>query len=192
MTSHYFIAIHLPETIQDYFSEWQRELKQELPYKQWPHKKDLHITLKFLGPVADDQLTNLEEQLQDLQQCAAFSLATGQLGTFGNPVKPRVLWAGVEKTEPLIQLQKTVEDQCAAAGWKREKRNYRPHVTLAKKWNGTEINGLEQKINNKSLEKQVWHVKNIFLFRIHPQQTPKYEVVSNYPLQGGGGTGSTH
>ncbi len=192
MSSHYFIAIHLPEMLQNYFSKLQQELKRELPYKQWPHKRDLHITLKFLGPVADNEVSLLQHQLQNMEQSAPFTLETGGLGTFGNPKKPRVLWAGVEKTEQLKQLQEKVEEHCLDAGYEKEKRDYRPHITLAKKWNGKEIENINEVIRGKKLEMQKWHVKNIVLFRIHPQKNPKYEAVSIYPLQGGGSNGTAH
>jgi 2'-5' RNA ligase len=191
MSSHYFITIHLSEALQNYFSKLQQELKRELPYKQWPHKRDLHITLKFLGSAADDKLTPLQNKLRDIQTYNRFSLETGDLGIFGNPMKPRVLWAGVEKTEALRKLQEKVEEQCTEIGFEEEKRDYRPHITLAKKWNGREINNIHQ-ILNKTVGKQVLQVENIVLFRIHPKETPKYEAVSKFALQGGGGTGSAY
>jgi 2'-5' RNA ligase len=192
MSAHYFIAIHLPETLQDYFSKWQHTLKQELPYKQWSHKQDLHITLKFLGPVADNKLTVLQNKLKEIGKYDPFSLAIRDFGTFGNPKKPRVLWAGLGKTESLVQLQAAVEKICSAAGFEKEKRAYCPHITLAKKWNGSEIKNLDQKLRNKKLDKQEWHVEDIVLFRIHPRESPKYEAVCKYPLQGGEGTGSAY
>jgi 2'-5' RNA ligase len=190
MSSHYFVAIHLPEEQQRYFSKRQQELKQEWPYKIWPHQADLHITLKFLGPVADDNLRLLQQELKEIQKSDPFTIETYGLGTFGNTGKPRVLWAGVEKTEPLIQLQQKVEAQCSAAGFAKDKCAYVPHITLAKKWNSKEMKQTEQMLQNNRIEKQIWHVENIVLFRIHPQENPKYEAVSIFPLNGGGGTGA--
>src|SRR5690625_2331786 len=184
MSSHYFIAIHLPETLQGYFSKQQEKLKRELPYKQWPHKKDLHITLKFLGPVADEKLALLQRKLQGIQPFTPFSLETGDLGTFGNSKKPRVLWAGVKKTDPLKQLQEKVEEICSDAGFEMEKRAYRPHITLAKKWNGAEIENINQILSGKNLEKQKWQIVNIVLYRIHPKEKQKYEAVSVFSFQG--------
>lgn len=190
MQSHYFIAIHLPEEVQSYFYEKQQELKRELPYKQWPHKKDLHITLKFLGPMTDGKLNQLQRILLDIKHCEAFSLETGPLGTFGNPNKPRVLWAGVNKPEALKNLQAKVEACCAEAGFEKEKRAYRPHITLAKKWDGEKINNRQQITGSKTMKRHIFAVKEIVLFRIHPSETPKYEAVFTFPLKGGGNTGA--
>ncbi|MFA1820267.1 RNA 2',3'-cyclic phosphodiesterase [Virgibacillus oceani] len=192
MSSHYFIAIHLPETLQMYFSTWQEDLKREFPYKQWPHKEDLHITLKYLGAMDDNKLTLLENKLQDINRFDHFSLETGELGTFGNPKKPRVLWAGVKKTEALMRLQRNVEKICADVGFEKEKRDYRPHITLAKKWDGAEIKNINQILGSKTLIKQTLPVEDIVLFRIHPKENPKYEAVAKILVQGGGNTGSAY
>ena len=192
MSPHYFIAIQLPKTLQTYFSAWQEELKQEFSYKQWPNKKDLHITLKFLGAVDDNKLTLLQNKLQDMERFDQFCLETGAFGIFGNPKKPRILWAGVDKTKALSELREAVERICSEVGFIEEKRDYSPHITLAKKWNDTEIKNINQLLGSKKAAKQILQVENIVLFRIHPKENPKYETVAKIELQGGGDTGSTH
>jgi len=174
--SHYFIAIHMNEKLREIFSSWQEELNDVFPFKQWPHKEDLHITLKFLGEVDDRKIERLVKELLAVETIAAFDLAVGGLGTFGK----RVLWVGVEKNDPLKELQEVVEQAALNIGYEKEKREYRPHITLAKRWQGEDsaLPYIEDKWNRSySL-----HVKEIVLFRIHPSESPKYEVVERFPL----------
>ena len=42
------------------------------------------------------------------------------------------LWAGVEKTEPLLRLQSKIEGACVQAGLAPEGRKFHPHITLAR------------------------------------------------------------
>lgn len=45
--SHYFIGIQVKPELAEQLSEWQTNLAQHLPYKQWTDKSDFHITLVF-------------------------------------------------------------------------------------------------------------------------------------------------
>lgn len=184
--SHYFIAIQLSDQLQDIFTSWQKKLQNVLPYRQWYNKKDLHITLKFFGAVELGKLEKLMANLERVEELSAFSMEVGTLGTFGNPKNPRVLWAGVERVEPLINVQKTVELAALEVDFPKESREYSPHITLAKKWNGetgisyrTVIENLEKEFNTKVS----MHVSEITLFQIHPNRARKYEPIRIYELR---------
>ncbi|MFC4022200.1 RNA 2',3'-cyclic phosphodiesterase [Oceanobacillus longus] len=183
--SHYFIAIQLPQELQTSLSDWQHKLKGQLAYKQWPHREDLHITLKFLGEVEGNKIQQLIKELQAVQEIPVFDLIVGGIGTFGNPKKPRVLWAGVEGTDRLSVLQHIVESCSQKIGYEKENRQYRPHITLAKKWDGEStlsgetLTGLQQQFTDK----QPMHIAEVVLFQIHPTKSPKYEVVERFPLK---------
>ena len=183
--SHYFIAIQLPREVQTNLFVYQEKLKEQLSYKQWSHREDLHITLKFLGEVESNNLQQLIKKLQEIQEVPPFDLNVGGIGIFGNPKKPRVLWAGVEHTDGLSKLQQSVEECTVQIGIEKEKREYRPHITLAKKWAGEDtlakdtLSLLQEKFNQ--IEKM--HVADVVLFRIHPAEAPKYEVMERFALK---------
>src|SRR5699024_6116423 len=131
---HYFIAISLPRPLKQKLAKWQGELKNVLSYKQWPHKDDLHITLKFLGEMDDNMIDMLHQKLTQLTTLKPFYTTIDSVGTFGHPERPRVVWAGVHLNKDLIFLQDKVEKLSMEAGFKKESRKYIPHITLAKKW----------------------------------------------------------
>lgn len=180
--SHYFIAIPLDHALKDYFSIWQDSLKEQLPYKQWPYKEDLHITLKFLGPVEPNKLNDLINKLKGIEQLKEFELTVGTIGTFGNPLKPRVLWAGVEKTDELVVLHNQVEECAERVGFAKENREYRPHITLAKKWaegrNDSSLAGIKNKYNDQ----RKLYVNEVVIYQIFPSRSPKYEIIQTYHL----------
>lgn len=182
-SSHYFIAVPVPVSLKNIFAEWQRNLQEKLSYKQWPAKDDLHITLVFLGAVDNDVLTRLMKDLNQIKKNQSFALNVGELGTFGNASKPRILFADVEKTEPLASLQKQVADCTDKLGFKKEQRPYRPHITLAKKWNGPANNPAITEAKQQYKGKKVtMDVHEVVVYRIHPGQSPKYETVAAYLL----------
>ncbi|QTN00128.1 RNA 2',3'-cyclic phosphodiesterase [Sediminibacillus dalangtanensis] len=180
--SHYFLGIPLDERIQQQLVLVQEKLRRhpDLAYKNWTHPQDMHITLKFLGPSADSTIKELTNSLQQFSQKDCFSLEVKGIGFFGNPQKPRVVWAGVEKTSPLAALQKQVDALCQTFGWSPEYRPYRPHITLAKKWAGT------KKVNAPITEELALgnlEVERIHLYQIHPSQTPKYKAIEIVSLK---------
>jgi len=61
-----------------------------------------------------------------------FQIEVVGLGTFGRPGFPRVIWAGVRPSAPLMRLQERVTVAVGALGLKVEDREYRPHVTLGR------------------------------------------------------------
>lgn len=184
-TAHYFIAIPLPKSLQRYLSNWQEELKEKLNYKQWPHSQDLHITLKFLGPVDDNKIGPLHHRLQKTTNTQPFTIEVGSIGTFGKADMPRVLWAGVNKTQNLANLQQQIERLLLNMGYEKETRPYRPHITLAKKWYGDAAGALLGNIKTNYSTQWEMVVERIVLYRIHPLSNPKYEPVYTYRLQGG-------
>lgn len=182
---HYFIGIPIPAPLQEVYSTWQYDLKQQLSYKQWPGQQDLHITLKFLGPVEQTDIKTMEKSLHQIEDIIAFSLETTGVGTFGNPKSPRVLFADVKKNKSIAFLHEKVESILGKHGFQREKRVYQPHITLAKKWNGSiaEDAVVDAKERYKA-NKHALTIAEINLYQIFPNRTPKYEVVSRYKLRG--------
>ncbi|GAA0429974.1 RNA 2',3'-cyclic phosphodiesterase [Lentibacillus halophilus] len=178
--SHYFIAIPLSEQWKQWLAVRQSEIKRQLPYKQWTHRDDLHVTMKFLGPVADSDLDMLLEQLHGLETIFAFHVHAGELGTFGNPSAPRVLWTGVEKTPDLINLHQCVEAAAADAGFQPEKRPFKPHITLAKKWNGSKMD--MKPWQERYSTQHVFTVDQVTVYRIFPAQLPKYQSIRTFDL----------
>ncbi|WP_100013279.1 RNA 2',3'-cyclic phosphodiesterase [Lentibacillus sediminis] len=179
--THYFLAVPLPAEVKEMLAKWQEQLRKNLPYKQWPHPEDLHITLKFFGPVSDNKRKQLTKSLRDLEKVRGFTIETGGIGFFGNPKKPRVLWAGAERTEALLSLAELAEEVSAQAGFAKENRPYRPHITLAKRWAGDEDPNLRE-LEKEFTERKRIDIEGIALYKIHPGQTPKYEPFEEFKL----------
>ncbi|WP_017185887.1 RNA 2',3'-cyclic phosphodiesterase [Alkalibacillus haloalkaliphilus] len=92
------------------------------------------------------------------------------------------MFAQVQLVEPLSDLKEKVEKAAAVLNFEQEKRSYKPHITLAKKWKGETIlnTHLNQKINDPINR---FRVEEFQLFKIHPQNEPKYEIVKTFTLK---------
>jgi len=94
----------------------------------------LHLTLKFLGntPVAKiEALSHAAHKAAVKFQ--PFDLIVGRCGAFPSTGQPRVLWIGIDnRSGELADLHRSLEDECAKAGFAREERPFHPHLTIAR------------------------------------------------------------
>ncbi|MBS3681972.1 RNA 2',3'-cyclic phosphodiesterase [Ornithinibacillus massiliensis] len=182
---HYFIAIPVSTELKEKFFTWQESLKQNISYKVWPHQEDLHITLKFLGAVEEQQLKQLRNNLATIIY-TAFTLTVGGIGTFGKHDNPRVVWAGVKKNTNLEGLFLKIESVVTEIGFPSENRPYRPHITLAKKWlESYHARALDEAKEQFAADYFQMNVDEFVLYQIYPSKSPKYQIVERYRLKRG-------
>jgi len=184
--SFYFLAIPLPMSLKEALATFQKQYEKVLPYRQWTYMDDYHITLKFLGPVEEDQLNLLQQEMKQVNSMSPFVVNIGSLRTFGTPKRPRVLWVGVEKKNEIMDLYECVQTICQSIGFAKESRPFQPHITLGKKWEGpkSKQRELQQLIKAFSFTEKLT-VTSVVLFQIQPSKQPKYQIVNEFALSGG-------
>lgn len=122
-----FVAIELPEWVKAELSG----LSFGLPNTNWVPDEQLHLTLRFIGEVDKVQFEEIAQALTEVQ-LDPFDLVLEGVGTFPPRGTPTVLWVGVEKSEPLLQLRRRVDSALNQAGVPPEGRKFSPHITLAR------------------------------------------------------------
>jgi len=122
-----FIAIDFPEPVRARLAGLSVGVRgaRLLPPEQY------HLTLRFVGEVDGGVFEDITEALADVD-AEAFNLRFSGVGHFPPSGPPRVLWAGVTPSKPLLKLQRRVESCIRDLGLEPEGRNYAPHVTLAR------------------------------------------------------------
>ena len=94
--------------------------------------ENLHVTLKFLGEVAESNVDPVRSSLAEMRSGSAVALEFLGLGFFPNEKHPRVFWAGMEASPNLKTLAGDIEAAMEKLGIPREKREFSPHLTLAR------------------------------------------------------------
>ncbi len=133
-TSRTFIAISIPIEVQRTLGQLQEFLKEELPSVRWTKVEGIHLTLKFLGEVENNILGSIEEVIREIAQTLpTFSLQVRGLDCFPLKGSPKVLWVGVEEsTGTLRKLVSSLENIMESLSFPKEKRGFRPHLTLGR------------------------------------------------------------
>ena len=95
---------------------------------------NLHLTVKFLGAVAEDRIEAVAGALAGaVAGVGAFDAQVEGLGAFPSTMRPRVVWAGVTAgAGTMADLAGRVDDALAALGFEREARLFSPHITLGR------------------------------------------------------------
>jgi 2'-5' RNA ligase len=122
-----FAAIDLP----DEHKELLGVLCNGLPGARWVRDRQFHLTLHFFGSVEGPTARTIGEALHGVR-ADPFELALRGVGHFPPRGEPRVLWAGLEPSDELLELQRQVERVLRRVGLPPEERKFFPHITLAR------------------------------------------------------------
>ncbi|MEZ4598316.1 MAG: RNA 2',3'-cyclic phosphodiesterase [Syntrophotaleaceae bacterium] len=128
-----FIAIPLNDSLFRTIAEVQRDLKTALPGIRWVRPETIHLTLAFLGDIPEEFLEKIGNSMLSIgRSFAPFKVRIADLGAFPSRKRPRVIWLGVERCAPLMQLQAELAEKLAAIDLPGENRPYTPHLTLGR------------------------------------------------------------
>jgi len=129
-----FIAALLTADLKAKIKAVQDRFRQADPDVKWVAAENFHVTLKFLGDVAEDRL---ESVCRAVEAAAAgvrpFAVTVSGAGTFPNPRRPRVVWVGLGSGfDQLAALAGRVESELAGIGFPKEDRRFSAHVTIGR------------------------------------------------------------
>lgn len=153
---------------------------------RWTAESSLHLTLRFIGEVAESLAERVGEALL-AAPAAAFRLRLRGFGKFPAGDELHVFWAGVEESPGLRALFTGIEDALARLGIGRDTRPFHPHLTLGRnralsgRHGFREIFSLLQEKGDLFLGE--WDVKAYRLFSSRLAAAgPMYSVLKEIPL----------
>jgi 2'-5' RNA ligase len=128
-----FVAVFPPPEVRSALAGAARELPV-VGEVRWVRPENVHLTLKFLGEVPEDDLDRVAEALEPLRlRHGPFEARLSSFGGFPSARRARIVWAGIgEGSEPLRALVRDVEASLEPLGFEREERAYVPHMTLGR------------------------------------------------------------
>ncbi len=122
-----FTALSVPDEVAGALTRRQTGL----PGANWRTVDQMHITLAFYGEVDERRADDLSVELERAATGGPFEIALSGVGAFGDGHRTHAIWAGVAASERLSVLAGRCRSAAERAAISIERRDYRPHLTLA-------------------------------------------------------------
>lgn len=133
-TTRTFIAIELPDDIRARATSLVDRLQSAAAHVKWVAPPNLHWTLKFLGEVTDETLARVCRGVARVAHSQQpFRIQVAGTGAFPSPARPRTIWLGVSQGgQSMVTLHEALEGELHRLGFRREGRQFVPHLTLGR------------------------------------------------------------
>ena len=125
-----FVAIELSKEIRDRLQETQEEVRKCNAHLTFVRPDYIHVTLKFLGEVREEDLPRVINALKNVLFKPFTINATTVI--VDNPRRPHTVWCKIEDSGESETLFRNIEDVLEPLGFTRETRKFTPHATVAR------------------------------------------------------------
>lgn len=127
-----FIAVNLAAPVIEEIAKVRSTLQDVQGDIRWTRSEGLHLTLKFLGDIARNQVEPILAAMGEaMRERQPFHILVQGLGAFPNLRRPRVLWAGLSG-EGLQEMSVAIETALMPLDFPPEEREFTPHLTLGR------------------------------------------------------------
>jgi 2'-5' RNA ligase len=149
-----FIALPLPKPAEEELGRIITLLEQKGGRVKWVDPKNIHLTARFLGDTEERLVDDLSSLIDNVAgQFNPVASAINQLGAFPNLRRPRVIWVSLqENIEVLAKIAGQVELAVRELRFKKEPRQFKPHLTLGRVKDTSSLENLTSYIQDFTLQ----------------------------------------
>ena len=177
-----FIAIDLPDGVKKEMNRVSDKIKSSKAVKgSFVDKKNLHLTLKFLGELSEEKIEQVKKCLSDII-LGRFDCHTGQTGVFPAPEYVKTVWIELNG-DGVMYLKGLVDNKLNEVGIKVDDKEFKSHITLAR------IRGVREKeqfmnlLSELGMKKMVFPVDKFYLMKSElTREGPIYKVLEEFKL----------
>jgi 2'-5' RNA ligase len=181
-----FLAAYIDEEIKEKITEVQEQLKEADAPVKFVEPHNLHFTFKFFGEIDEKKAEEIMAAVENkVQNYGPFEIFIKGVGVFPNPRYIRVLWLGVEDSEPFSKLQMDLDEDFVELGFKKE-RSYVPHLTMGRVRGAKNKEALISKIDElKEVEIGKMKIEKLLLMEsvLKRDSGPIYTVIKEFDLK---------
>jgi len=162
-----FIAIEISDEARQLLVPIQGQLKKTGADIKWVKPENIHLTLKFLGDITNEQTGAVSCLLDNVaRQYNKFDMTLFKIGAFPKLDFPKVIWVGIDnKCAVIEEIASRVTDACQEIGFEREKRHFSSHITIGRLRSSKNKAGLKKEILDIDVPRIVIPVDSIILFQ---------------------------
>lgn len=131
-----FVALDINDDIRAKITRFLEGVREFAPHARWARPESLHVTLKFMGEMPEEQLERIKNSLSTIDAKKIEMQIRGH-GFFPSVRAPRVFWIGIEADSTLSMLASQVQDKLSVLNIPKEDHAFNAHLTLARSGGGS-------------------------------------------------------
>jgi len=129
-----FVGLRIPENLSAQMNDVAATLaSQDRGQMSWVAEDNYHVTLLFLGDQTERWLEDLAELMDAEVDLSAQKMCVSNIMPFPES-SPKLLAALLEPTDALSRMHHQIKQSAKTLGFVAERRRFRPHITLARKF----------------------------------------------------------
>lgn len=125
-----FVALEIPTDAKNKLFEIRKTICDDDLNFRWEKSEKLHVTLKFIGDVEEELLTEIKDELEYLNSYPRLNSTIENFGFFFRNGIASILWASLKLDPCIKEIVEKLENSFEKYGIKKEKREFKPHLTL--------------------------------------------------------------
>jgi 2'-5' RNA ligase len=152
---------------------------------RWSSPNQWHITVAFLGEVAENRLTVIKESVAAASSgFLSFPIELKGFGCFPPRGNSKVVWSGVDHgSTELSEMAVQVQARLSAVGFQFEKRKFVAHLTLGRIERSGKERAWREALTPLSTTIPEMRCDNLSLYQSQLTPSgPRYTILQRFPL----------
>jgi len=182
MKKRLFFAINLPQGLKTELGNLVKKLKKLQPNREiiWTKEENFHITLHFLGDIAEEDIKKLDEVAENFAlNNKTFKIVTRDFDCFPDKERPKIIFLGMGHSGLAYSLRQKFGDTLLTKGFSFDLKRWHPHITLGR----VRDRGGSCRFTKESFPDTEIEVKSFELMEsVDDESGTKYVVLGSYEL----------
>jgi 2'-5' RNA ligase len=184
-----FVAVEIPDAARRVASEAAEALRRAVGARlraSWVSPANMHLTVRFIGQVADERAARVLEALAPPLGMEPFDVELAGPGAFPPSGAPRVMWIGVTRgLAELSAMHDAFDRRLAPLGYAPDSRPFSAHLTVARVKDAPKGSAaiVREALRGLTPSPTRWRVEHATVFRSHlSPRGPSYEALGRVVL----------
>ena len=177
-----FISIEVPEDIRAKIVHMSEILQRSgLINAKFVDKDNLHLTLKFLGDISEEEIEKINDKLKNID-FNKFSAKVSGIGFFPSEDHIKVIWVGVHGDD-IKKLSEKINDSLYEIGFTKENREFSSHLTIARVKGIKDKKLFQNKVSQLKFRPTEFNIDKAHLVKSElTRKGPKYKKLKEFML----------
>lgn len=184
-----FIAIELDHAVKRVMLKTIDRLAEFRNAVRWVRETHMHLTLKFLGDVPDEQVSDVSDACARVAAaCQPFEMVVDRCGSFPVGGRVRVIWCGSQgESSAAAACAARLDKACGELGFELESRLFSAHMTVGRVRDDHTNGRLRDAVQRLQPGSATQPVKELTLFQsTQSPQGPTHTALGRFPFRGTG------